>query len=275
MSRRLQLLQRTADVLLGQDVYHLQRDAEHRSDLIGPQQRRAEVDRDDHIGAHLARDVDRQIAHQSAVDQLLIADGDRRHCARHRHRCTDGLHDTAFLQHHHFAGADVGGDGAKRDRQFVEAARGADLNQPTQFAFKRHTGDHAFRQGNAVPADAEFRNDVRRLVVCLLPHRLVGARRLVGEELLGGDRTDHLFHLRHRQTGRVRRTDDRAHARAGDHVDRHAQFLENLQHTDMRGAARASAREHEADLRSRRLGAARLWRRRQLRHRGPGQCRDA
>src|SRR6185436_9104711 len=48
-----------------------------------------------------------------------------------------------------------------------------------------------------------------------------------------------------------RAADHRAHAGAGDAVDRHAQFLQHLEHAQMRGAAGAATGEGEADLRAR------------------------
>ena len=57
-------------VLLGQDAEHLRR-SRRRSTCSWSrlQQRRADVDGDDDVGAHRARDVDRQVAGQHAVDQ--------------------------------------------------------------------------------------------------------------------------------------------------------------------------------------------------------------
>ena len=66
-----QLGQRAADILLGQDGDHLRRDGEQRTDLLGLEQRRADVDGDHHVGltalAHLG---DRQVVDQAAIDQL-------------------------------------------------------------------------------------------------------------------------------------------------------------------------------------------------------------
>ena len=49
--------------------------------------------------------------------------------------------------------------------------------------------------------------------------------------------------------GGIQAADHRAHAGAGDGVDGNVVFLEHLEHADVRGAARAAAREHEPDAR--------------------------
>jgi len=58
----LQRRERRAHVLLGEDVDHLPDDADDRGDLFARHERRAEIHRDHHIGAHLARDVDRRLS---------------------------------------------------------------------------------------------------------------------------------------------------------------------------------------------------------------------
>ena len=93
-----------------------------------------------------------------------------------------------------------------------------------------------------------------------------------------------LLHLRDRHAARVRAADERAHAGAGDAVDRHAQLLEHLEDADVRGAARAAAGEDEADLgaaggRDRRgarrgLGVRRLRETGERRRRDEGDRRD-
>jgi hypothetical protein len=65
-----------------------------------------------------------------------------------------------------------------------------------------------------------------------------------------------LLELGRRVSGGVQPADDRAHAGTGHAVDRHVQFLEHLQHADVRQPERAAAGEHQADARpySRLLG---------------------
>ena len=156
---RRQLLQRAIDVLLGQDVDHLHRDAEHRRDLVGAQQRSAEVYRDDDVGSHRSRNVDRKVAHQPAVDELALVDGDRRNCARHRHRRADRRHHAAALQHDHFPRADVGRNGAEWNRQFVEGCEHCRSAPAAQFTLERHARHDALGQHDAVLADTELRDE--------------------------------------------------------------------------------------------------------------------
>ena len=57
-----------------------------------------------------------------------------------------------------------------------------------------------------------------------------------------------------RQAAGIQPADHRAHAGAGDRIDRHVQLIEHLEHADVRRAARAAAREHQSD--ARRAGGA-------------------
>jgi hypothetical protein len=52
-----------------------------------------------------------------------------------------------------------------------------------------------------------------------------------------------------RHAGRIARTDECTHARAGDAVDRHVQFLEHLEHADVGAALGAATGEYETDPR--------------------------
>ena len=56
--------------------------------------------------------------------------------------------------------------------------------------------------------------------------------------------------LGRRQARRVTGADQRAHAGAGDAVDRHMQLLEHLEHADMCAALGAAAGQHEPDARA-------------------------
>jgi hypothetical protein len=60
---RLHLLERALDILFGQDVEHLLGHAERAAELLFGRQRRADIDRDDNVGAQLVRRADRQVAY--------------------------------------------------------------------------------------------------------------------------------------------------------------------------------------------------------------------
>ena len=62
------------------------------------------------------------------------------------------------------------------------------------------------------------------------------------------------------KAARVETADHRAHAGAGDRVDGDVQVLEHFQHADVRGAACAATREHEADAQAMVFGACRAGR---------------
>ncbi len=81
-----------------------------------------------------------------------------------------------------------------------------------------------------------------------------------GPRLSRGSRVENIASKSTRQSSRLQRlgahaagvqaADDRAHRGAGDRVDRDALALEHLQHAHMRQAARAAARQHQADART-------------------------
>ncbi len=93
---RPQLGERLLDVGLGEDGEHLLRDGQQRSDLLALEQRRADVDRDHDIDPELARDVDRQVAREAAIDQQSLFRLDRIHRAGDRHAGANGGGEAPF-----------------------------------------------------------------------------------------------------------------------------------------------------------------------------------
>ena len=71
------------------------------------------------------------------------------------------------------------------------------------------------------------------------------ARRAIAERVLPVQRADQRLDLRGRHARGIQAADDRAHAGAGDRVDRHAHLVEYFQHADVRRAARAAAAQHQ------------------------------
>ena len=72
-----QLFQGALNVLSGQDLDHLIRDAERALDLLLIEQGRADIDGDDHLGPHGPCHIDAEVAHQAAVHQQPALDAHR------------------------------------------------------------------------------------------------------------------------------------------------------------------------------------------------------
>ncbi len=79
-----------------------------------------QIDDDDHVGAKVACDVHRDVAHHAAVGKDVLLSHHRREGARDGHAGAHGGREVAVLEHHHLAGDHVGRDGAEGDRQPVE-----------------------------------------------------------------------------------------------------------------------------------------------------------
>ena len=244
-----QRLQRYPHILLGENVEHLQGHAENGLQFVALQQGRADIDRDDDIRAHLPHDIHRQIARQPAVEKYLVADLVGRDRARHRHRGAHRIAEPAAIEHHHAPGLRIGGDRAKRDRQFVEhhLARGVAREQGKQ-AVEFLSGDGARRQAQTAVLHADFKFEQTRQVFLLAQEAAVGPGAGVGEQIVPVRVGKPLFKLATRGAGGIGRADECAHTGAGDIVDRDVQFLKDLDHTHMGRATRAAAGQHQADF---------------------------
>ncbi len=243
---------RLRHVLLGEEVHHLPHHAEHAGDLLGLQQRRAHVHGDDDLRAAAVADLlDGHVVHQPAVDQLAALahhGGDR---PRHRHAGAHGRREVAVAHRHALAVADVGGDERERDRQLLDVALaeiGAhQLVEEELDLLARH---RALAVAQAFPGHAELEPGVEA-VVDLLPaqaHRF--APGAVVEHARPVGLGDGFLHLGGRDARDVGAGRQRPHGSARNAVERHAQFLEDLENAKVRAAAGAAAAEDEAHLRA-------------------------
>jgi hypothetical protein len=93
-------------------------------------------------------------------------------------------------------------------------------------------------------------------IVLLAPERQILARRCIAKCFLPVERSHGGVDLLCRHAAGIESADDGSHAGAGDAVDGNLQFLENLEDADVRHAACAAARQHQADARTgrRRIG---------------------
>ncbi len=207
------------------------------------------------MSAPIASDrLHRQVLRLAAVDEHVAVDLDRREARGDGHARPDDAGEVPARHDVGLARLDVGRDGAERDAQLVEVRdRGARQRRALEHEAELAAGDQARRQQEPalLEVQAELERDQVLEVVFLLPEGLVLAFGSVPEERVPGNRADELFHLVGRVAARVEAADDRAHARAGDVVDRDVKLLEHPDDADVRRAARAAAAERETDLRAR------------------------
>jgi hypothetical protein len=223
--------------------------------------RRRHPNGDDHVCAELSPYVDRQVSHHAAVRKYLAVERHGREHARQRHARAHGLREIAMVEDHGLPGDHVGRDGAKRNRQLVEIARIAErrderANELLDLLRDDEPAGHAYSA--LVHPQFERQRVGHRRELPLDRHALAPA--LATDGALPIDREHLALDLLGRHAGRERRADERAHARADDAVDGHAELVENSQHPDVRGAFRSAARKHETDPRSRRRRGGRLLR---------------
>ena len=191
-----------------------------------------------------------QVVGQSAIHQHSPADYRRCNGRRYRHARAHYVGELAFAEYDGLAGGQIGGYCTVGDRQLVELAEALRLVEPAQHRLELHTGDNTLRQQQLTAADPDLGAEQVRAIVLLAADGAFPARWLLLEQQFGRDLADDLFQLGHGRAGSVGCTNDRAHTGPGDAVNWHAQLLDHLEHADVSGAARAAAREHQADLRS-------------------------
>ena len=216
-------------------------------------ERLAQIDRDDDLGAHRARGVDRQIRHHAAIDEQPPVALHRREETRHRHAGAQGGREIAVLEHDRLAVRRVGGDGPERQRQAVEIfdADGAQREQP-ELAAEPLAADDAAGQDESVLRHPELPARQIDEIIDLAPVRQVPALGGVAHEGVPVERERELLELVRRVAGGVEPADDRPHAGAGDAIDRHLHLLEHAQHADVSEPEGAATGENQTDTRSRR-----------------------
>jgi hypothetical protein len=109
---------------------------------------------------------------------------------------------------------------------------------------------------------AQRKLDQEVLVLELAPEVEVLALRPVAECVFPVDRGHDALDVRRRQARGVQAADHRAHAGAGDGIDGHVIFLEDLEHADVGGTARPATGQHQADARAPRFVLGRRFLRR-------------
>ena len=241
-----------------------------RLQLLALRGRLHQVDHDDDVRAQLARHVHRDVAHHAAVRKDVLVGDHWRKGAGDRHACAHRRREVALVEHHHLAGDHVGRNGAERDRQAVEARLHAGAGDVgAQQVFDAARVDDAARHDDALVLQSKLEIVAVGHAGALLLDRLQVTLAESADDGLPVNFDQELLQCIGRDAGRVACADQRAHAGARDAVDRHAHFLEHLQHADVRAAFRPTSGEYQADARP-----VACWRpRKAVQARGPRRVR--
>ena len=180
------------------------------------------------------------------------------------------------VEHDLLAGDHVGRHGAIGDGQLVEVLDALDAaRELVQEELEVAAGQRALEPEELAVAVAHLEPHREQRLLLLAPEADVAPRRAVGQQRGPADGAQVTLHLVRRHAARVEAADDRAHRRGRDEVDRHAHFVQYLEHADVREPPGAAARQHEADLGAR-LRGRRVRRGGRLSRRGLGDepCRE-
>ncbi len=234
-----------------EDREHLFGDRYRRLQFVGLIQRELNVDRNDDIDAHLANDIDRQVADEPAVHQQMAVDSHRRQRSRHGHAGANRERKIATVHDVHLARLDVGCDRAKRYGEIVKVLdvryRERQVAEYEIELLALHEAERQVRPSSLEP-DIQVDGVVPRIL--LAPESQVAAVRFVGHRVRPVHFRHQLLELRHAHARRVQASDNRPHARAGNGIDGYAHAFEFAQHADMRRAARTASAEHQSYSRS-------------------------
>ena len=220
--------------------------------IVAARERKAHVDDDQHVDTHAPCERDRQVVDQSAVHEQAVSDLHWRQHARRRHAGAEHGREIAAVQDDGLAGLQVRGQRAERRRQPVEILRVGDAEGRTAQGLRDLLALHEpERQLNPLAVSQPQRAArINAPIVLLAPVDEIAPRRAVAKQILPVELAKDLLDLGAAQSGAVQPANHRAHARAGDCVDRHLHLLQRAYHTDVRRTARTAAAQHQPDLRS-------------------------
>lgn len=114
-----------------------------------------------------------------------------------------------------------------------------------QEAFELLADHCAARQQGATATDADLGTDYPIALPILAAPGAPRPLGLIAEHHIPAGVTNYRFHLCGAAPRHPGCTDDRAHAGADDAIDRHPQFLQDAQNTDVGDTAGAAAAQHE------------------------------
>jgi hypothetical protein len=246
--RRTERTELAIDSILRQRADDLVENRQRVRQVFAFRDRRADVDDDQAIGAHRARDADRNIVEDAAIDEQIVVHRQRRECAGHGHARTDRQHEIAFVPDDRLAAENVGGDRAKRNRQVVEVVdlprRCEQLAQQDQQLLALY---QPLRRDDAAIAITDLVVEQEFQVLVLAPHVQFLARRIVGEHFLPVDLAEDAFDFLGTVSGRVHAADDGALCWCRQPCRSECARVSSTLSTPMCAAASATAAEHESD----------------------------
>ena len=244
----LQRLQLQLHVGLQHDVHRASGELCRRLQVFGLYRFGDEIHRDDDVRAEVAGDVDGQVADHAAVVEDVVAEAHRGEGSGNRHAGAHGGREVAVAEHHHLARNHVGRDRAVGNGQLVEVRHVA---RPRDVAAQQVVDAAGVHQPGRHDHVTVLQSHVELVAVghaaALLLDRLLFPPTHAADDLRPVDAEQEFLHALRIDAGRVATAHQRAHARAGDAVDRHVHLLQHLEHADVRAAFCAAACEHEAD----------------------------
>ena len=242
---RRERLQLRVAAAADQDREHLVGDARNRLQRIPFAQRKPDIHDDQHIDAHRARRIDRQIVGESTIDQQTTVDLDRREHRRRREARPQSGDQITVAKLDRFAGLEIGRHRAEAGGQLVEIAeRRHRVGQTAQQLREPLPREQRFRQTELTGFEPQREVHEELQVFALATETQPVARSGFAERFTPFGREHQRLDLRCGQAARVQPPDHRAHAGAGDGIDRDPLGLEHLEHTDMGRAPRATPGEH-------------------------------
>ncbi len=212
-----------------------------------------DVDGDHEVGAQLVARLDRHAEGAAAVDDHPAVHLERGEHAGDGAAGIQAIEQRALVEGHHLARVEVDRNGGQREPQVVESlAALEEAREGTAQARGRldRTRGHGLDRDAAALHEVEQAvpgaDDGLAVVVAVRDER--GPLR--GELAVAGVAVEGLPDLGGVLVARIEGTDDRAHARAGDHVDGYVGLVQCIEHAAVGETAGAAATEGDADLRS-------------------------
>ena len=155
-----------------------------------------------------------------------------------------------MLQHDRLAGRKVGRDGAKRNRQVIEAVQRRDRQQRiAQFRRKLLALDQPLGHLEVAMPVADRHAHQEVAIIFLASKVQVGTARAVAKRVGPIERSHQLFDLAGPHPGGIQPADHGTDTRAGDGIDGYVHRFQGLEYADVRGTARPAARQDKADAR--------------------------
>jgi hypothetical protein len=225
---------------------HLLRNSERGSQILDLVQRELHVDRDHDVDVHLAKDINWQVADETAIDKQSPVNFDGRKNGRYRHARPDCGCQVASGHYVLVTRRQVGRNRAERDGQLIEVLDVSDLGgQALQYQAEALTLDDAARQLKTAIGKTDVRVDGKTLLILFAAETRVAAPRLVGQCGTPIHSRYELLQFGDASARGIQTTNDGTHAGTDDGIDGDTLAFEFLEHADVRNAARTTTAEYQ------------------------------